>query len=234
LKHIINKEKELDDKCATFQAMITDKTKKKNSRTQQLFDTQLLVLNTMSNECNAHKADLHELSAATTKGLQKSLFEIINAYLMTELDLQLSKNKLNSSHSLTQQSVVPKTTTDISELSTIKCVLVGNMCTGKTTIFESYKRKKMFRDTNATIGAGFNSAERIVDGVRYKLNIWDTSGNEQYGDFILSIYCEDADVILICFRMYDLPFDRDNPHNMYCCTDISKLSWPDRWHNQRQ
>jgi hypothetical protein len=191
LKQIISKEKELDDKCATFQAMIAEKTKKKNSKTQHLFDTQLLVLNAMSNKCNAHKADLHELSAATTKELQKSLFQIINAYLMTELDLQLSKNKLNSAHSLTQQSVVPKTT-DISELSTIKCVLVGNMCTGKTTIFESYKRKKLFRDTDVTIGAAFNSAERIVDGVRYKLNIWDTTGNENMAILYCQIYCSDG------------------------------------------
>jgi hypothetical protein len=57
LKHIISKEKELDDKCAQFQAMITEKTKKKNSKTQQerVFDTQLFALNAMSNECKAYK-----------------------------------------------------------------------------------------------------------------------------------------------------------------------------------
>jgi hypothetical protein len=96
LKQIISKEKELDDKCATFQAMITEKTKKKNSKTQRVFDTQLLVLNAMSNECNAYKADLHELSTAINKELRESLFQIINTYLLTELEHQLSKNKLNS------------------------------------------------------------------------------------------------------------------------------------------
>jgi hypothetical protein len=96
LKQIISKEKELDDKCATFEAMVTEKTKKKNSKTQRVFDTQLLALNAMSNECKAYKANLHELSTAINKELRENLFQIINAYLVTELELQLSKNKLNS------------------------------------------------------------------------------------------------------------------------------------------
>jgi small GTP-binding protein len=127
------------------------------------------------------------------------------------LELQLRKNKLNSAaanNSSTQQSVVPETT-DISELSEIICVLVGNVCTGKTTIFESYKRRNLYRQTEVTICAGFNTAEQIVDGVCFKLNIWDSAGNEKYEDFVLSNICNVADVFLICFRAYDLPSERD-------------------------
>jgi hypothetical protein len=89
LKQIISKEKELDDKCATFQALIAEKTNKKNSKTQRVFDTQLLVLNAMSNKCKTYKADLHELSTAINKELQESLFQIVNNYLLTELEHQV-------------------------------------------------------------------------------------------------------------------------------------------------
>jgi chromosome segregation ATPase len=87
LKRIISKEKELDNECTKFQEMITDKTKKKNSKNQQVFDSQLFVLNAMSNECKTYKVDLHKLSTAISKELRENLFQIINVYLTTELEV---------------------------------------------------------------------------------------------------------------------------------------------------
>jgi GTPase SAR1 family protein len=57
---------------------------------------------------------------------------------MTELELQLSKNKLNiaaANNSLSQQSIVPvPEATVVSNLPQIKCVIVGTSCTGKSTL----------------------------------------------------------------------------------------------------
>jgi hypothetical protein len=201
LKQIISKEKELDDKCATFQAMVVEKTKKKNSKTQRVFDTQLLALNAMSNECKTYKANLHDMSTAINNEFRESVFQIINVYLTTELELQLSNNKLNSAaanNSETQQSSWPTFGTNDRRLPFLRCVLIGDVDTGKTTILQSYKERKIVYKTQSTF-ENFELAELFVDGVRYRLQIWDVSGNKRF-DEIQSYWCKIVDVVLICFR----------------------------------
>jgi small GTP-binding protein len=196
--------------------MIAEKTKKKNSKTQRVFDTQLLALNAMSDECKAYKADLHELSTAITKELRENLFQLINTYLITELELQLSKNKLNSAaanNSLTQQSIVPvPETTVVSNLPDIKCVIVGDGMTGKSYLCARFIHESELPYIPPTIFETY-STDFTVDGVRYNLTLWDTAGREEY-DRLRPLSYTNADVVLICFK-FPVAATRENVANQW-------------------
>jgi hypothetical protein len=223
IKQIISKEKELDDKCAMFQAMVAEKTKKKNSKTRRVFDTQLLVLNAMSKKCETYKAELQQLSTAVSKELRESLFQIVNNYLLTELDQQVGKNMLNSaaaSNVLTQQSIlsVPQTIS-ASELPKISCALVGRGLTGKRTICHSFVNREIFLDSEkhyTYLMAPWFATEFVVDGVRYNLNVGVAEGYDKDDSKTQFAYdLTDMDVVLICFSIYESRYLTDDVINCW-------------------
>jgi hypothetical protein len=223
IKQIISKEKELDDKCATFQALVAEKTNKKNSKTQRVFDTQLLVLNAMSKKCETYKAELQELSTAVSKELRESLFQIVKNYLLTELDQQVGKNMLNSaaaSNVLTQQLIlsVPQTIF-ASELPKISCAFVGREFTGKRTICHSFVNKEIFLDSERHYTYFMEpcfATEFVVDGVRYNLNICVTEGyDEDESETQFAYNITDMDVALICFSIYESRYLTDDVINCW-------------------
>jgi GTPase SAR1 family protein len=218
LRQIVSKEKELDDKCEILQAMFAAKSKKKNSKARRLLDTQLFVLNAMSKECNAHKADLNELSTAITKDLRANLFQIVNTYLLTELENQRSKNKLSTAAAnscVTQQSTIISVPHTIvaSELPKISCVFVGDECTGKRTICHSFVNRDVFLDSEGHYTFLMDpcfATEFVVDGVRYNLNFCVTEGyDEDDSETQFAYNIADTDVVLICFSIYESKYLAD-------------------------
>jgi small GTP-binding protein len=70
--------------------------------------------------------------------------------------------------------------TDVSRLEQ-KCVLVGNVAVGKSSIVNRYTRGEYLAQYQATIGAAFVPKEvSLEQGKSIKLQIWDTAGEEKY------------------------------------------------------
>jgi GTPase SAR1 family protein len=57
-----------------------------------------------------------------------------------------------------------------------KIVLLGDSGVGKTSLVVRYARGIFSRASNPTIGASFIGKTLVVDGVKTKLQIWDTAG----------------------------------------------------------
>lgn len=83
---------------------------------------------------------------------------------------------------------------------TLKILLIGESGVGKTCLLVRYT-DDFFQDSFApTIGVDFKSKYIIVDGVKVKLQIWDTAGQEKFRS-ITKAYFRGAKGILIVFDL---------------------------------
>ena len=102
--------------------------------------------------------------------------------------------------------------------------LIGNVCTGKTALIETYTKKVKFTDVKPTVGVKFyNDVESGIKNVYF--NIIDTSGDEKYCSFI-PIYLRSVSAIIF---FTDVSQDKEYEsltkffHLVYECTDKEKL-----------
>lgn len=82
----------------------------------------------------------------------------------------------------------------------IKCVLLGNENTGKTSLLNRYMDDVFSLTPQATVGCSFKSNIVKCNGTDVKLDIWDTAGQERYRS-ILSMYYRNARVVLLCIDL---------------------------------
>jgi small GTP-binding protein len=62
----------------------------------------------------------------------------------------------------------------------LKLVLLGDHSVGKTSLVSRWSKNTYRPDQPATIGAAFSQRELQLHGELYKLQIWDTAGEERY------------------------------------------------------
>ena len=79
----------------------------------------------------------------------------------------------------------------------VKCVLLGNEATGKTSIVDRYTRGVFNQYSQSTIGAAFNAKPLTKKGFTVKLDIWDTAGQERYRS-MTPMYYRNADIAFVC------------------------------------
>lgn len=79
----------------------------------------------------------------------------------------------------------------------IKCVLLGNEATGKTSIVDRYTRGVFNQYSQSTIGAAFNAKPLTKKDFTVKLDIWDTAGQERYRS-MTPMYYRNADIAFVC------------------------------------
>ena len=103
---------------------------------------------------------------------------------------------------------------------TFKFILIGDTCTGKTTIANSYiKLEKNIIINSPTLGIDF--ATRIIPlaiGKRIKLICWDTAGQEKYRSIISNYYKDICGVLLV----YDITNRRSFNNLEYWLSEIIK------------
>jgi Rab family protein len=88
----------------------------------------------------------------------------------------------------------------MSELNSIKLVLLGDSGVGKTSIVTQYVCGSAPENVNPTIGAAFVTKEIAIDGQNLELLIWDTAGQEVYRG-LAPMYYRSA---LIAIVVYDV------------------------------
>jgi small GTP-binding protein len=92
----------------------------------------------------------------------------------------------------------------IVEMPKIKVVVVGVSGVGKTSISQRFVNNEYNSRSPATLGASF--IERVFEytpGRSYRLQIWDTAGQEKYRA-IAKIYYKDARVAVLVYDVADV------------------------------
>ncbi|GIQ86629.1 small GTPase superfamily, Rho type [Kipferlia bialata] len=90
----------------------------------------------------------------------------------------------------------------------VKLVMLGDTGVGKTSLLVRFILNKFRTDTVSNLGASFLSKQLEVEDRIYKLQIWDTAGQEQYQS-LAPMYYRGANAAII---VYDITrqasFDR--------------------------
>ena len=105
---------------------------------------------------------------------------------------------------------------------TFKFILIGDSCTGKTTIANSYiKLERNVIINTPTLGIDF--ATRIItlpNSRRIKLICWDTAGQEKYRSIISNYYKDICGVLLV----YDITNRRSFNNLEYWLAEVRRFS----------
>ncbi|KAH7815337.1 Rab7b [Monocercomonoides exilis] len=80
----------------------------------------------------------------------------------------------------------------------VKCVFLGDMFVGKTSLLNQYISKKFQKRYKATLGADFFVQEILIGDVIVVLQIWDTAGQERFRSLGTS-YFHGADICCLVF-----------------------------------
>lgn len=79
-----------------------------------------------------------------------------------------------------------------------KCLLVGDTNSGKSCLLNKICDDVYFPHHPPTVGIDFKINFYTIDDIIYKLQIWDTSGQERFRT-ITNAYYRGANMILLCF-----------------------------------
>ena len=79
----------------------------------------------------------------------------------------------------------------------IRVVLIGDTGTGKSMLLQRCTRGAITDHVYPTIGIDYSSVDVSVDGVDFKIQLWDTGGHERFRS-IVGAYYRGAAAILLC------------------------------------
>ena len=81
--------------------------------------------------------------------------------------------------------------------STFKVIITGESGVGKSKIVSRFIHGSYEETDSRTIGVDFTSKSVTVDGIRKRLQIWDTSGQTRFRQLIRPYYTESSAVIVV-------------------------------------
>ncbi|KAM8719880.1 hypothetical protein ACLKA7_006009 [Drosophila subpalustris] len=87
----------------------------------------------------------------------------------------------------------------------IKLLIIGESGVGKSSLVRRFVENKFDENHDVTIGMDFKTAVMNVDGIDYKVALWDTAGAERFRSLTPSFYRKALGAILV----YDIT-DRDS------------------------
>ena len=73
-------------------------------------------------------------------------------------------------------------------LTVVKFILVGESSVGKSNLLFRFTNGKFREDHHPTIGVDFESREIILDNEKYKIQLFDTSGLQNFREIVCSYY----------------------------------------------
>lgn len=85
------------------------------------------------------------------------------------------------------------------EVISIKCVVVGDGCVGKTSLLHVYTEKRFPEEYEPTVFDNYN-VEMIFEGKMVSLGLWDTSGQSEY-DGMRHLGYDGTHIFIVCFSV---------------------------------
>ncbi|KAM7349676.1 RAS oncogene family member Rab18 isoform 2-T2 [Cochliomyia hominivorax] len=79
----------------------------------------------------------------------------------------------------------------------IKLLVIGESGVGKSSLIRRFVENKFDENYDVTIGMDFKSKVMNIDGVDYKLALWDTAGAERFRSLTPSFYRKALGAILV-------------------------------------
>ena len=88
-------------------------------------------------------------------------------------------------------------------LRKFKCVMLGNLCVGKTSLANRFTQDSFDVDYQATIGIDFISTTVYLEDTTIRLQIWDTAGHERFRTLTPS-YIRDSNVAVVVYDVTNI------------------------------
>ena len=82
----------------------------------------------------------------------------------------------------------------------IKVILLGNSGVGKTSIINRYIYNKFDQNSETTLGSTYFTKEIEKNKDLYKLNLWDTTGQEKYRS-ITNLFIKGAQIVILVYSV---------------------------------
>ena len=89
---------------------------------------------------------------------------------------------------------------DSDETKEIKVILLGNSGVGKTCIINRYVNNLFDPNSETTLGSTYSTKEVIKNNVSYKLNLWDTTGQEKYHS-ITNLFIKGSHIVILVYSV---------------------------------
>jgi small GTP-binding protein len=92
---------------------------------------------------------------------------------------------------------------DKMDLREVKIILLGDSGVGKTSIINRYVNNKFNPDMASSLCSSSNNVEIIKDNIKYKLIIWDTSGQEVYHS-LTNLFIKGTNIAILTYAINSL------------------------------
>ena len=86
------------------------------------------------------------------------------------------------------------------DIQEIKIILLGDSGVGKSNIILRYYQNKFDSNIVSSIGSNYVTKEVIRNGITYRLNIWDTTGQEKYRS-VTQLFVQKSNIILLVYSL---------------------------------
>ena len=84
----------------------------------------------------------------------------------------------------------------------LKVILLGECGVGKTNIILRYIQDKFDEDSITTTGSSYIMKRIKKDNITYRLNIWDTAGQEKFRS-VTRMFLQEANIIILVYSIVD-------------------------------
>ena len=85
----------------------------------------------------------------------------------------------------------------------LKIILLGNSGVGKTCIINRYIHDQFNPDSETTLGSSFSTKIIKKGNIEYRLNIWDTTGQEKYHS-ITKLFIKGSSAVILVYSINSL------------------------------
>ena len=89
------------------------------------------------------------------------------------------------------------------KIKDIKVILLGDTGVGKTCIINRYINNKFDSNIENTVYSSFSTKEVIKNNILYRLNLWDTIGQEKYNS-ITNIFIKGSNIVILVYSVDSL------------------------------
>jgi small GTP-binding protein len=94
-----------------------------------------------------------------------------------------------------------------SQAAVLKIILLGDSAVGKSSVLVRYTENKFIDTTTMTVGVDFKTRDIILEGSSYRLQIWDTAGQEKFRGIVEAYYRKAQGILLVYDQSCSSSFD---------------------------